>query len=141
MKTKAVITSILLILGFLFVDSRLNLLIFKEEPSLKSSMNCSVLDEVKNLGVFLDSKDSKGAASSISKIKLRLNLAYGLETGFSNLQSKPKATKESKLAAGLETAKKEFTRLGNLKDREIQGKIPEIEKVSKETENLLKQYC
>ena len=141
MKTKAVITSILLILGFLFVDSRLNLLIFKEEPSLKSSMNCSVLDEVKNLSVFLDSKDSKGAASSISKIKLRLNLAYGLETGFSNLQSKPKATKESKLAAGLETAKKEFTRLGNLKDREIQGKIPEIEKVSKETENLLKQYC
>ena len=104
-------------------------------------MNCSVLVEVKNLSVFLDSKDSKGAASSISKIKLRLNLAYGLETGFSNLQSKPKATKESKLAAGLETAKKEFTRLGNLKDREIQGKIPEIEKVSKETENLLKQYC
>ena len=141
MKTKAVITSILLILGFLFVDSRLNLLIFKEEPSLKSSMNCSVLDEVKNLSVFLDSKDSKGAASSISKIKLRLNLAYGLETGFSNLQSKSKAKKESKLAAGLETAKKEFTRLGNLKDREIQGKIPEIEKVSKETENLLKQYC
>ena len=125
----------------MFIDSRLNLLIFKEEPSLKSSMNCSVLDEVKNLSVFLDSKDSKGAASSISKIKLRLNLAYGLETGFSNLQSKPKATKESKLAAGLETAKKEFTRLGNLKDREIQGKIPEIEKVSKETENLLKQYC
>ena len=141
MKTKALVSSILLILGFVFIDSRLNLLIFKEEPSLKSSMNCSVLDEVKNLSVFLDSKDSKGAASSISKIKLRLNLAYGLETGFSNLQSKPKATKESKLAAGLETAKKEFTRLGNLKDREIQGKIPEIEKVSKETENLLKQYC
>ena len=141
MKTKALVSSILLILGFVFIDSRLNLLIFKEEPSLKSSMNCSVLDEVKNLGVFLDSKDSKGAASSISKIKLRLNLAYGLETGFSNLQSKPKATKESKLAAGLETAKKEFTRLGNLKDREIQGKMSEIEKVTKETESLLKQYC
>ena len=72
MKTKALVSSILLILGFVFIDSRLNLLIFKEEPSLKSSMNCSVLDEVKNLGVFLDSKDSKGAASSISKIKLRL---------------------------------------------------------------------
>ena len=133
--------SILLILGFLFLDSRLNLLIFKQEPSLKSSMNCSVLDEVKNLGVFLDSKDSKGVASSISKIKLRINLAYGLETEFSNLQSKLKASKESKLAAGLEKAKKEFDKLGNLKESEIQGKIPEIEKVTKETENLLKQYC
>ena len=141
MKTKALVSSILLILGFVFIDSRLNLLIFKEEPSLKSSMNCSVLDEVKNLGVFLDSKDSKGAASSISKIKLRLNLAYGLETGFSNLQSKPKATKESKLAAGLEKAKKEFEKLGNLKESAIQAKIPEIEKVTKETENLLKPYC
>ena len=104
-------------------------------------MNCSVLDEVKNLGVFLDSKDSKGAASSISKIKLRLNLAYGLETGFSNLQSKPKATKESKLVVGLETAKEEFEELGNLKESEIQGKIPEIQKVTKETESLLKPYC
>ena len=141
MKTKALVSSILLILGFVFIDSRLNLLIFKEEPSLKSSMNCSVLEEVKNLDVFLDSKDSKGAASSISKIKLRLNLAYGLETGFSNLQSKPKATKESKLAAGLETAKKEFEKLGNLKESEIQGKIPEIQKVTKETESLLKPYC
>ena len=141
MKTKALVSSILLILGFVFIDSRLNLLIFKEEPSLKSSMNCSVLDEVKNLGVFLDSKDSKGAASSISKIKLRLNLAYGLETGFSNLQSKPKATKESKLVVGLETAKEEFEELGNLKESEIQGKIPEIQKVTKETESLLKQYC
>ena len=141
MKTKALVSSILLILGFVFIDSRLNLLIFKEEPSLKSSMNCSVLEEVKNLDVFLDSKDSKGAASSISKIKLRLNLAYGLETGFSNLQSKPKATKESKLAAGLETAKKEFEELGNLKESEIQGKIPEIQKVTKETESLLKPYC
>ena len=141
MKTKALVSSILLILGFVFIDSRLNLLIFKEEPSLKSSMNCSVLDEVKNLGVFLDSKDSKGAASSISKIKLRLNLAYGLETGFSNLQSKPKATKESKLAAGLETAKKEFEKLGNLKEIEIQVKIPEIQKATKETESLLKPYC
>jgi hypothetical protein len=124
-----------------FIDSRLNLLIFKEEPRLKSSMNCSVLEEVKNLDVFLDSKDSKGAASSISKIKLRLNLAYGLETGFSNLQSKPKATKESKLAAGLETAKKEFEKLGNLKESEIQGKITEIQKATKETESLLKPYC
>ena len=141
MKTKALVSSILLILGFVFIDSRLNLLIFKEEPSLKSSMNCSVLDEVKNLGVFLDSKDSKGAASSISKIKLRLNLAYGLETGFSNLQSKPKATKESKLVVGLETAKEEFEELGNLKESEIQGKIPEIQKVTKETESLLKPYC
>ena len=141
MKTKALVSSILLILGFVFIDSRLNLLIFKEEPSLKSSMNCSVLDEVKNLGVFLDSKDSKGAASSISKIKLRLNLAYGLETGFSNLQSKSKATKESKLVVGLETAKEEFEELGNLKESEIQGKIPEIQKVTKETESLLKQYC
>ena len=141
MKTKALVSSILLILGFVFIDSRLNLLIFKEEPSLKSSMNCSVLDEVKTLGVFLDSKDSKGAASSISKIKLRLNLAFGLETGFSNLQSKPKATKESKLAAGLETAKKEFEKLGNLKEIEIQVKIPEIQKATKETESLLKPYC
>ena len=141
MKTKALVSSILLILGFVFIDSRLNLLIFKEEPSLKSSMNCSVLEEVKNLDVFLDSKDSKGAASSISKIKLRLNLAYGLETGFSNLQSKPKATKESKLAAGLETAKKEFEKLGNLKEIEIQVKIPEIQKATKETESLLKPYC
>ena len=141
MKTKAIVSSILLILGFVFIDSRLNLLIFKEEPSLKSSMNCSVLEEVKNLDVFLDSKDSKGAASSISKIKLRLNLAYGLETGFSNLQSKPKATKESKLAAGLETAKKEFEKLGNLKEIEIQVKIPEIQKATKETESLLKPYC
>ena len=104
-------------------------------------MNCSVLDEVKNLDVFLDSKDSKGVAASISKIKLRINLAYGLETEFSNLQSKPKASKESKLAAGLEKAKKEFDKLGNLKESEIQVKIPEIEKVTKETENLLKQYC
>ena len=141
MKTKALVSSILLILGFVFIDSRLNLLIFKEEPSLKSSMNCSVLEEVKNLDVFLDSKDSKGAASSISKIKLRLNLAYGLETGFSNLQSKSKATKESKLVVGLETAKEEFEKLGNLKESEIQGKIPEIQKVTKETESLLKQYC
>ena len=141
MKTKALVSSILLILGFVFIDSRLNLLIFKEEPSLKSSMNCSVLEEVKNLDVFLDSKDSKGAASSISKIKLRLNLAYGLETGFSNLQSKSKATKESKLVVGLETAKEEFEELGNLKESEIQGKIPEIQKVTKETESLLKQYC
>ena len=141
MKTKALVSSIFLILGFVFIDSRLNLLIFKEEPSLKSSMNCSVLEEVKNLDVFLDSKDSKGAASSISKIKLRLNLAYGLETGFSNLQSKPKATKESKLVVGLETAKEEFEELGNLKESEIQGKIPEIQKVTKETESLLKQYC
>jgi hypothetical protein len=141
LKTKALATSILLILGFLFVDSRLNLLIFKQEPSLKSSMNCSVLDEVKNLVVLLESEDGKGVASSISKIKLRLNLAYGLETGFSNLQSKPKATKESKLAAGLETAKKEFEKLGNLKESEIQGKIPEIEKVAKETENFVKPHC
>ena len=141
MKTKAVVTSILLILGFLFADSRLNLLIFKQEPSLKSSMNCSVLDEVKNLSVFLDSKDSKSVASSISKIKLRINLAYGLETGFSDLLSKPKATKESNLAVGLEKAKKEFDKLGNLKESEIPGKIPEIQKATKETESLLKPYC
>jgi len=141
LKTKAVVTSILLILGFLFADSRLNLLVFKQEPSLKSSMNCSVLDEVKNLSVFLDSKDSKSVASSISKIKLRLNLAYGLETGFSDLLSKPKASKESKLAAGLEKAKKEFEKLGNLKESEIPGEIPEIEKVTEETESLLKPYC
>ena len=141
MKTKAVVTSILLILGFSFADSRLNLLIFKQEPSLKSSMNCSVLDEVKNLSVFLDSKDSKSVASSISKIKLRINLAYGLETGFSDLLSKPKATKESNLAVGLEKAKKEFDKLGNLKEIEIPGKIPEIQKATKETESLLKPYC
>ena len=141
MKTKALVSSILLILGFVFIDSRLNLLIFKEEPSLKSSMNCSVLDEVKNLGVLLESEDAMSIASSISKIKLRLNLAYGLETGFSNLQSKPKATKESKLVVGLETAKEEFEELGNLKESEIQGKIPEIQKVTKETESLLKPYC
>ena len=104
-------------------------------------MNCSVLDEVKNLGVFLDSKDSKGAASSISKIKLRLNLAYGLETDFSDLISKPKATKESKLAVGLETVKNKFEKLGNLKESEIQSKIPEIQKATKETESLLKPYC
>ena len=104
-------------------------------------MNCSVLDEVKNLGVLLESEDAMSIASSISKIKLRLNLAYGLETGFSNLQSKSKATKESKLVVGLETAKEEFEELGNLKESEIQGKIPEIQKVTKETESLLKQYC
>ena len=141
MKTKALVSSILLILGFVFIDSRLNLLIFKEEPTLKSSMNCSVLDEVKNLGVLLESEDATSIASSISKIKLRLNLAYGLETGFSDLISKPKATKESKLAAGFEKAKKEFEKLGNLIVSEIQSKIPEIQKATKETESLLKPYC
>jgi hypothetical protein len=104
-------------------------------------MNCSVLDEVKNLGDLLDSKDGKSIASSITKIKLRLNLAYGLETGFSDLLSKPKASKESKLAAGLEKAKKEFEKLGNLKESEIPGEIPEIEKVTEETESFLKSYC
>jgi hypothetical protein len=104
-------------------------------------MNCSVLDEVKNLSVFLESEDGKSIASSISKIKLRINLAYGLETGFSDLLSKPKATKESKLVVGLETAKEEFEELGNLKESEIPGKIPEIQKATKETENLLKPYC
>ena len=125
----------------MFIDSRLNLLIFKEEPSLKSSMNCSVLDEVKNLGVLLESEDATSIASSISKIKLRLNLAYGLETDFSDLISKPKATKESKLAVGLETVKNKFEKLGNLKESEIQSKIPEIQKATKETESLLKPYC
>jgi hypothetical protein len=104
-------------------------------------MNCSVLDEVKNLGDLLESKDGKSIASSITKIKLRLNLAYGLETGFSSLQSKPKASEESNLAAGLEKAKKEFEKLGNLKESEIPGEIPEIEKVTEETESLLKPYC
>ena len=141
MKTKALLSLSLLILGFLFVDSRLNLLIFKDKPSFNSSMNCSVLDEVKNLGDLLDSKDGKSIASSITKIKLRLNLAYGLETGFSGLLSKPKNFEESKLAASLNTAKKEFTRLGNLKESEIPGKIPEIEKFTKETESFLKSYC
>jgi len=141
LKTKALVTSILLILGFLFVDSRLNLLIFKAEPSLNSSMNCSVLDEVENLGVLLDSKDGKSIASSIRKIKLRLNLAYGLETGFSDLLSKPKNFKESKLATSLDTAKQEFARLGNLKQSEIPGKIPEIQASVKSVEETLKGYC
>jgi hypothetical protein len=41
----------------------------------------------------------------------------------------------------LNTAKQEFTRLGNLKESEIPGKIPEIEKFTKETESFLKSYC
>ena len=141
MKTKALLSLIFFVLGFLFVDSRLNLLIFKDEPSLNSSMNCSVLDEVENLGVLLDSKDGKSIASSITKIKLRLNLAYGLETGFSGLLSKPKDLKESKLAASLDTAKQEFTRLGNLKQSEIQDKLPEIQASVKSVEESLKGYC
>jgi len=104
-------------------------------------MNCSVLDEVENLGVLLDSKDGKSIASSITKIKLRLNLAYGLETGFSGLLSKPKDLKESKLAASLDTAKQEFTRLGNLKQSEIQDKLPEIQASVKSVEESLKGYC
>jgi hypothetical protein len=141
LKTKALLSLIFFVLGFLFVDSRLNLLIFKDEPSLNSSMNCSVLDEVENLGVLLDSKDGKSIASSITKIKLRLNLAYGLETGFSGLLSKPKDLKESKLAASLDTAKQEFTRLGNLKQSEIQDKLPEIQASVKSVEESLKGYC
>ena len=104
-------------------------------------MNCSVLDEVKNLGDLLDSKDGKSIASSITKIKLRLNLAYGLETGFSGLLSKPKNFEESKLAASLNTAKKEFTRLGNLKESEIPGKIPEIQASVRSVKESLKGYC
>ena len=41
----------------------------------------------------------------------------------------------------LETVKNKFEKLGNLKESEIQSKIPEIQKATKETESLLKPYC
>ena len=141
MKFRILFLSILLVFGFLVADSKFNLLFFHENLNLKSSINCSVKDDLKNLGSALDSNDSERISLAINKIEFGLNLAYGVETKFTNLGSKAISTKVSKLAKSIDRARKQFTEYGDLKNSEIKGKIAEIKESAKDAENSLSPFC
>lgn len=141
MKQKSFWFALSLVAIFFLADSRFNIIFFKEKLSINAIIYCSVLNEINGLRSAIESEDPKTIILGTKKLQSRLGFAYSAETGFSGFGDNSKQADESKLAASLNTAKKEFTRLGNLKESEIPGKISEIEKVTKETENLLKPYC
>ena len=141
MKLKSLFLILTLVFGFLVADSKFSILLFRDKSNFDTSINCRVIDRFKNLSDALDSKDGGKIASSINKLRLSLNIAYGFETGFSDLgmNSDPKIT--SKLGKSLLLVRKEFLRFSKLNSDQIVGQIPKIEASLKYAESALKDYC
>jgi hypothetical protein len=123
------------------VDSKFTILFFKDEPNFNTLINCSVIDRFKNLSDSLASKDGKNIAASISKLKLSLNIAYGAETGFSDLGMNSDPETMSKLGKSLLLVREEFSKFSNLNSNQIVAQIPKIEASAKYAESSLKDYC
>ena len=141
MKPKSLFLILVLVFGLLVVDSKFTILFFKDKPNFNTLINCSVIDRFKNLSDSLASKDGKNIAASISKLKLSLNIAYGAETGFSDLGMNSDPETMSKLGKSLLLVREEFSKFSNLNSDQIVAQISKIEASAKYAESSLKDYC
>ena len=141
MNRKNIVVGLVVLLLLLFVDSKFNLLVFKEKPNSTASNNCRVVDELKNLNSAINSKDYKNIATSLKRLQFRLTIAYGLETGLAGLGSKSKSPEASKLSIDLDSARKEFGKFNNLNENEIVSNIPKIQESLNKAEKTLKSSC
>jgi hypothetical protein len=126
---------------FLFIDSKFDLIFFKEKTNSTVSNNCKAIDELKNLESALESKGVEGISTAIKKVTLRLTLAYALETGFSGSETNSEPVKASKLSMNLDVARKEFSKFSQLTTSEISSKISEIQESVRSVKESLKDYC
>lgn len=126
---------------FFIADSRFNLLPFNEKPSLNKVVECEAVNQVKNLSKALKSESPSAIAEGVRKMESRLRIALIFESGPPVLGTNSEPVKASELYKDIDSARKEFRELSKLSESAIQAKIPEIEKVTKETESLLKPYC
>jgi hypothetical protein len=138
MKIKVSACVLLFTLFFLFADSQYKILFFEEKPN---SRGCSLIDNLKELSIALESGNTKEIDLGIKKVRFNLTIAYGLETGLPGLESKSDSGEVSQLSKDLDTARKEFDKFSALEESEITRKIPLVESSLKKTQDLLKSYC
>jgi hypothetical protein len=121
-----------------FADSRYKILFFEEKPNSRS---CSLIDDLKELSIALESGNTNEIDLGIKKVRFNLTIAYGLETGLPGFESQSNSAQISQLSKDLDTARKEFDKFSGLKESEVTSKIALVESSLKKTEDLLKSHC
>ena len=113
MKTKVSAYVLLFTLLFVFADSRYKILFFEEKPNSRS---CSLIDNLNELSIALESGNTNEIDLGIKKVRLNLTIAYGLETGLPGFKSKSDSDDVSQLSKDLDTARKEFDEFSGLEE-------------------------
>lgn len=119
----------------------MKVLFFDENSTLSTVKKCRIIDDLQNLNMALESRSIKEIDMGIKKVRFNLTIAYGLETGLPGFGSKSNSDQVSQLSRDLDLARKEFGRIGGLKESEIANKIPEVKESLEKTESILKPYC
>lgn len=141
MKYKSVLLVFSLTALILIADSKLNLILFKQKPSLNKVIECETINQLSNLKTALESKDSKAIAEGIRKLESRLRIAAIFETESYGFESNPEPVRVSDLSKNLDVARKEFSKFSKLTTSEISSKISEIQESVRSVKESLKDYC
>ena len=138
MKTKVPAFVLLFALFFVLADSQYKILFFDEKSNSRS---CSLIDNLNELSIALESGNAKEIDSGIKSVRFNLTIAYGLETGLPGFESQSNSGEMSQLSKDLDTARKEFDKFSGLKESEVTSKIALVESSLNKTEDLLKSHC
>ena len=126
---------------FLIADSRFNLLLFNEKPSLNRVVECEAVNQISNLEMALESEDPSAIAEGMRKMESRLRIALIFESGPSGLGTNLEPVKPSDIFRNIDSARREFREFSKLSESEIPSKIPEIQASVRSVKESLKGYC
>ena len=141
MRPKILMFALLAALLLLVADSKFKILIFNDNPSPRTAVNCAIAEELKNLGSAIDAKNSRLISAKIKKLVFTLNLSYGYQTDFSYFTKSPKTSSDSKTADDIRDVRLQFDKYSKVEDKSLNRYLSEIEIVRLQAQETFKGLC
>lgn len=141
MKLKAIVFLLLASLVFLIADSKFHLLLFQDKSSPQAALNCAIVEQLNNLEIALDSKNSEVISRDINKLIFQMNLSYGYETNFSYFSKNQKTDSDSNTAQNIRDIRSQFDKYIKIDADSLSRYIPEIKSLRDQAQEALKDIC